>query len=377
MTYNWQLDGWPEFQFDPGVLDDIQLKFLLKSGRSTGQYSGISPEKKDQLLVDILLSEAIKTSAIEGEFLSRVDVMSSLKKNLGIHEEQPKLVKDHRAEGIAKLMVAVRQSWKEPLSETMLFSWHDMLMEGNRYVQSGKWRTGTEPMQVVSGVMGKEVIHFEAPPSAQVPREMSRFISWFNATSPTPSEGEQVGEIAILNPVLRSALVHLYFESIHPFEDGNGRIGRALAEKALHQGVDQQILISLSQVIEADRDLYYEKLKEAQDTLQVANWLKYFGDVVLEAQEKVKELIEFSLKKTWLFDTYRDQLNERQLKALKRMLDEGLEGFEGGMNAKKYMSLTGASKATATRDLQQLRDLGIFLAEGGGRSVSYQVALPD
>ncbi len=370
MTYNWQLDGWPEFQFDLGVLDDIQLKFLLKSGSSTGQYSGISPEKKDQLLVDILLSEAIKTSAIEGEYLSRVDVMSSLKKNLGIHEEQPKLVKDHRAKGIAKLMVAVRQSWQEPLSEAMLFSWHDMLMEGNRYVQSGKWRTGAEPMQVVSGAMGKEVVHFEAPPSSRVPEEMTRFIAWYNATAPGEAQ-------AILNPVLRAALVHLYFESIHPFEDGNGRIGRALAEKALHQGVDQPILISLSQVIEADRDLYYEKLKEAQDTLQVANWLKYFGDVVLEAQEKVKELIEFSLKKTWLFDTYRDQLNERQLKSLKRMLDEGLEGFEGGMNAKKYMSLTGASKATATRDLQQLRDLGIFLAEGGGRSVSYQVALPD
>jgi Fic family protein len=369
MSYNWHQKDWPEFQFTPGLIEDIQLKFLLKSGKSNGQYAGIPSEKKDQLLVDILLSEAIKTSEIEGEFLSRVDVMSSLKKNLGIHEEQPRLVKDLRAKGIAKLMVAVRQTWKDLLSNTMLFSWHEMLMEGNRYIQAGNWRSGAEPMQVVSGAMGKEVVHFEAPPSDRVPKEMNRFIIWFNATAPE-------GEKPIRNPILRSALVHLYFESIHPFEDGNGRIGRALAEKALHQGVGQPILISLSQVIEADRNLYYEQLKQAQRTLQVDQWLVYFAGVVLQAQEKVEELIEFSLQKTRLFDTYRIELNERELKALNRMLEEGPGGFEGGMNAKKYMSLTGASKATATRDLQHLRDLGIFAPEGGGRSVRYQVNFP-
>lgn len=368
MSYNWQQEGWPEFKFTPGIIEDVQLKFLLKSGKSSGRYSGIMEEKKDQLLVDILLSEAIKTSEIEGEFLSRVDVMSSLKKNLGIHEEQPRLVKDHRAKGIAKLMVAVRQSWKAPLSEMMLFSWHEMLMEGNRYIQPGKWRTGTEPMQVVSGALGKEIVHFEAPPSAQIREEMNRFIAWFNATNPE-------GEKAILNPILRSALVHLYFESIHPFEDGNGRIGRALAEKVLHQGVDQPILISLSQVIESKRQDYYDQLKQAQRSLHVDVWLLYFADVVMKAQEKVEELIEFSLQKTKLFDSFSEEMNERELKALNRMLDEGPDGFEGGMNAKKYISLTGASKATATRDLQHLRDLGILVAEGGGRSVRYQVKL--
>lgn len=368
MSYNWQQKGWPEFQFTPGLIDDIQLKFLLKSGKSNGQYAGIPAEKKDQLLVDILLSEAIKTSEIEGEFLSRVDVMSSLKKNLGIHEEQPRLVKDHRAKGIAKLMVAVRQSWQNPLSDSMLFSWHEMLMEGNRYIQAGKWRSGAEPMQVVSGTLGKEVVHFEAPPSDQIPKEMDRFIAWFNATAPG-------GTNPILNPILRSALVHLYFESVHPFEDGNGRIGRALAEKALHQGVDQPILISLSQVIEADRNQYYEQLKKAQSTLHVDEWLIYFADVALKAQEKVEELIEFSFQKTRFFDTYSQELNERELKALNRMLEEGPDGFDGGMNAKKYMSLTGASKATATRDLQHLRDLGIFIPKGGGRSMRYEVNL--
>ncbi|MDP2039808.1 MAG: Fic family protein [Algoriphagus sp.] len=368
MSYNWQQKGWPEFQFSPGILDGFQVKFLLKSGKVSGQFAGISEDQKEQYLVETLLSEAIKTSAIEGEFLSRVDVMSSLKKNLGIHEEQPRLVKDHRAKGIAKLMVAVRQTWKAPLSDTMLFSWHEMLMEGNRYVQAGAWRKGSEPMQVVSGALGKEIVHFEAPPSEQVPDEMNRFIAWFNATNPE-------GEKAIRNPILRAALVHLYFESIHPFEDGNGRIGRVLAEKALHQGLDQPILISLSQVIEANRQLYYDKLKQEQRSLQVDDWLLYFANVVMKAQEKVEELIEFSLQKTRFFDSYSNELNEREMKALNRMLDEGPDGFEGGMNAKKYSSLTGASKATATRDLQHLRGLGIFLAEGGGRSVRYQVKL--
>lgn len=368
MSYNWQQESWPEFEFTPGIIEDIQLKFLLKSGKSSGRFSGITEEKKDQLLVDILLSEAIKTSEIEGEFLSRVDVISSLKKNLGIHEEQPRLVKDHRAKGVAKLMVAVRQTWKEPLSDTMLFAWHTMLMEGNRYIQAGEWRKGSEPMQVVSGTLGKEIVHFEAPPSERVKEEMNQFIAWFNTTAPG-------GVNAILNPILRSALVHLYFESIHPFEDGNGRIGRALAEKVLHQGIDQPILISLSQVIEAKRQLYYDQLKQAQSSLQVDSWLLYFSNVVMKAQEKVEELIEFSLQKTKLFDFFSKELNERELKALNRMLDEGPGEFEGGMNAKKYISLTGASKATATRDLQHMRDLGILVAEGGGRSVRYHVNL--
>jgi Fic family protein len=197
---------------------------------------------------------------------------------------------------------------------------------------------------------------------------MNRFIAWFNATNPE-------GEKAIRNPILRAALVHLYFESIHPFEDGNGRIGRALAEKALHQGLDQPILISLSQVIEAKRQLYYDQLKKAQRSLKADSWLLYFGDVVMKAQEKVEELIDFSLQKTKLFDSFGKELNEREVKALNRMLEEGPDGFEGGINAKKYMSITGASKATATRDLQHLRDLGILVPEGGGRSVRYQVKL--
>lgn len=368
MSYNWQQKGWPDFQFSPGILDEFQVKFLLKSGKVSGQFAWISEDQKEQYLVEMLLSEAIKTSAIEGEFLSREDVMSSLKKNLGIHEDQPKFVKDHRAKGIAKLMVEVRKSWSEALTQAKLFAWHDMLMEGNRYVNAGTWRTGTEPMQVVSGALGKEVVHFEAPPAVNMTAEMNRFFDWFNQTAPG-------GAKVILNPILRAAITHLYFESIHPFEDGNGRIGRALAEKALHQGLGQPILISLSSVIEAKKQNYYDGLKAAQQSLQIDSWLLYFAEVVMKAQENAEQLIEFSLQKAKFFDRFKTQLNDRELKAVNRMLDEGPDGFKGGMNAKKYMSLTGASKATATRDLQNMRDLGVLVAEGRGRSVCYQLNL--
>ena len=162
MKYNWQHKDWSQFRFTRGLADDIIVKFLMKYGKATGQFAAIPTEKKNQLLVDILLSEAIKTYEIEGEFLSRVDVISSLKKNFGIHEEQPRLVKDHRAKGIARPMGTMRNSWQEELDDSMLFTWHEMLMEGNRYIQAGKWSSGTEPMQLVSGSIGKYILHFKA-----------------------------------------------------------------------------------------------------------------------------------------------------------------------------------------------------------------------
>ncbi len=197
---------------------------------------------------------------------------------------------------------------------------------------------------------------------------MARFIQWFNDTAPD-------GPKAIRKAAVRSALVHIYFESIHPFEDGNGRIGRALSEKVLSQGLGQPALLSLSRAIEAKRHDYYEALKEGQQSNDVALWVTWFVNIALEAQIQAEELIEFTLKKTRLFDRWKDDLNERQNQILRRMLEEGPDGFEGGMSAKKYMAITGASKATATRDLQDLADKGVFVPTGGGRSTHYKVNL--
>jgi Fic family protein len=310
------------------------------------------------------VAEAMKTSAIEGELLSRRDLMSSIRNNLGMGGETP--TGDKRAEGAAALMVDVRNSFEAPISEEKLFAWHQMIMAGSRRIAVGQWRTHAEPMQVVSGPVGKEQVHFEAPPSSSVPGEMKRFIEWFNETGPD-------GKKAMKKAAVRSAVAHLYFESIHPFQDGNGRIGRALSEKALSQGLGRPALLSLSRAIEANRKHYYQALQQGQQSNEITPWVTWFVGVTLEAQIQAEEQIDFTLKKTKLFDRFRDQLNERQLSILRRMLEEGPQGFEGGMSAKKYISMTGASKATATRDLQDLADKGVFVPFGGGRSTRYKV----
>ncbi len=183
------------------------------------------------------------------------------------------------------------------------------------------------------------------------------------------------GENEINKPAVRSAIAHLYFESIHPFEDGNGRIGRAISEKALSQGVRRPVLLSLSKAIEANKKKYYEALQIAQRSNEITDWICYFVNMTIDAQNKAENQIEFTLKKTKFFDYFESQLNERQLKVIRRMLEEGVKGFEGGMNTKKYISISHTSKATATRDLQDLVEKTIFIPSGGGRSTSYTINL--
>jgi Fic family protein len=197
---------------------------------------------------------------------------------------------------------------------------------------------------------------------------MQAYINWFNATAPN-------GKKPIHNAVVRAAIAHLYFESIHPFEDGNGRIGRAIAEKVLSQGNNRPILLSLSYAIEKNKNEYYTQLQKGQQKNEITKWIKYFVNTVIEAQGFAAKQIEFTLKKVAFLDKYKAQLNERQHKAVKRMLEEGIDDFEGGMNATKYGSLNKISKATATRDLQELYSLGVFKIFGGGRSTSYSLNL--
>lgn len=366
MPYNWQQPDWPHFRYDLSGVENVLFAFAEKTGRVGGLLKGLTADAQIETSIEMMVVEAIKTSAIEGELLSRKDVMSSIRNNLGLVSESPD--GDKRAAGAAALMIDVRNSFSAPLSEEMLLSWHRMIMQGHRHIAAGRWRTHVEPMQVVSGPIGHERVHFEAPPSSQVPEEMQRYIQWFNDTAPG-------GKQEIRKATVRSAIAHLYFESIHPFEDGNGRIGRALSEKALSQGLARPALLSLSRVIEARRKEYYDALKEGQQSNEITSWMTWFIDVALEAQIQAVEQIDFTLKKAKLFDRFRDQLNARQLQILRRMLDEGPKGFEGGMSAKKYMSITGASKATTTRDLQDLADKGVFVPTGGGRSTHYTINL--
>ncbi|MDI3466684.1 MAG: Fic family protein [Nitrospira sp.] len=366
MSYNWQLNDWPAFHYELSDLEDTLLSFAERTGHISGLAKGLSAEEQTEAAIELMTTEALKTSAIEGELLSRRDVLSSIRRNLGLTKEA--LTGDKRAIGVATLMTDVRQSFAAPLSQKKLFEWHRMIMAGHRYIQSGRWRTHAEQMEVISGPVGHETVHFEAPPSSIVPHEMARFIEWFNDTGPD-------GTRHIKKAVVRSAVAHLYFESIHPFEDGNGRIGRALSEKALSQGLGQPALLSLSRVIEAKRNDYYDALQQGQLTNEITSWITWFAKIALEAQVQAEEHIDFTLRKTRLFDRFRGRLNERQTQILRRMLEEGPKGFEGGMSAKKYMSITGAPKATATRDLQDLAKKGIFAPTGSGRSTHYQINL--
>ncbi len=367
MLYNWQIQDWPNFTYNFEEIQPLIVLFAHETGEVNGIIQGLPDQLQQETVLQLMLTEAIKTSEIEGEYVSREDVMSSIRNNFGWNET-PVHIKDQQAAGVAQLMVEVRKSFSEPLSTDMLKQWHKLLMANASHIKAGEWRQGTAPMQIVSGAYGKEVVHFEAPPSAAVPKQIENFITWFNHVD-FKTEGN------VAQGVLKSAIAHLYFESVHPFEDGNGRIGRAIAEKALSQSLKKPVMLSLSKTIEKNKKIYYEELKKAQRTLEITGWLKYFATVIVEAQADARLMVQFTLKKARYFDQYKKQLNERQLKVIHKMLDKGAEGFAGGMTAKKYITITGTSKATATRDLQYLYEIGALVAEGLGRSVRYQLSI--
>ena len=365
MYYNWQQESWPTFEYNLSDFEAMALSFREFEGQSVGILGGLTEGQKEESLITLLVKEAIKTSVIEGEIISRVDVISSIKKNWG-YATPSFTIKDKRSEGIAELLVKSRTEFAADLTVGMLFDWHKLLMKSNLKINIGQWRSHSEPMQVVSGNVGQEKIHFEATPSGVVHGEMMQFINWFNDSKPT-------GKAAISNPVVRSAIAHLYFESIHPFEDGNGRIGRVIAEKALSQGLNRPILLSLSSTIEADKKSYYQALQKGQKSNQINDWIGYFGNIILKSQLTFTQSVAYSIKKARFFDTHKTQLNERQLKVVGRMLEENENEFIGGMNATKYQAIAKTSKATATRDLQDLVQKQILVSKDGGRSTNYQI----
>jgi Fic family protein len=368
MQYNWQQPDWPHFSYELDALQPELLAFVTSFGKVDGIRLGLLPSQQWDAVIDQMISEAMRTSAIEGEFLNRNDVYSSICNNLGIYQKSL-AVKDKRAKGIVEMIVAARKTFSEPLAEEMLFSWHRMLLQHEiARIQTGRWRSGSKPMQVISGSAGKVKVHFEAPPSEQVQHEMNQFISWFNQTAPN-------GSAPMDHAPIRAAIAHLYFESIHPFEDGNGRIGRVIAEKALAQSLGKPVLLSLSSVIEPQKKKYYAAIMQAQNTNHITQWLKYFVSVINDAQTKALHTLEFTIKKARFLQIHKSNLSERQLEVINKMLDAGINGFAGGITATKYMSICRTSKATATRDLQALAGMNALVVLGGGRSTSYQLNL--
>ncbi|MGH9533537.1 MAG: Fic family protein [Terriglobales bacterium] len=367
MTWNWQQRDWPSFRWDAARLESAEKQFLVSGGMFVGTVRHLGKEERDQLAVEALSTEAVTTSEIEGEILDRESVQSSLRRQLGLGADERRVRPAER--GIAEMMVDLYQSFAEPLTEEMVFRWHRMVMSGSRNLRDiGKYRTGAEPMQVVSGPVGEARVHFQAPPSSRVPSEMHRFLSWFGRTGPESDDQ--------LPAITRAGIAHLYFESIHPFEDGNGRIGRAIAEKALAQSLSQPTLRTLAASILARRKNYYEALEAANKENEITRWLAWFAGPAIEAQRRTIALVEFLIDKTKLLDRLRGQLNERQEKALLRMFREGPVGFRGGLSAEKYLRITGASPATTTRDLADLVSKGALLRDGERRYARYHLSVP-
>jgi Fic family protein len=376
MTWNWQLPDWPNFSWDEARLRQAEARFLVGTGMFVGMVKHLPQSDREELTVESISSEAVTSSEIEGEILDRASVQSSIRRQLG-------LAADHRRirpaeEGVAEMMVDMYRSFAEPLSDEMLFSWHGMLFkERGRLGDVGSYRTGADAMEIVSGPIHEPRVHFEAPPSARVPKEMARFIAWFNHTSvnrtsvnrTAPRRGDP------LPALTRAGIAHLYFESIHPFEDGNGRIGRGIAEKALAQCFGHPTLTALAATILARRKTYYAALEAANKSNEVTAWLSWFAGIAIEAQRRTTAQVEFLIEKTRLVDGLRGQLNGRQEKAVLRMLREGPEGFKGGLSAGNYASITGASAATATRDLAGLVEKGALFRTGERRHARYHIAI--
>jgi Fic family protein len=366
MTWNWQQDGWPAFTYEREALSQHETRFLHEAGIVHGAIKHLAGENKTRLMIDLISTEAVTTSEIEGAMLNRDSVQSSLRRNFGLETDNRRI--PAAEQGIAAMMTDLYRHYDSPLSEKQLFAWHGMLAQGRKDLTCiGAYRAGADPMQVVSGPIGTPKIHFEAPPSKAMKTEMNRFFTWFNNTSPSGSQ--------TLPALTRAGIAHLYFVSVHPFEDGNGRIGRALSEKALSQCLGQPTLIALSHTICKNRSAYYQALETNNKHLEITQWLVYFAQTVLEAQRYTQRFIDFLIEKTKLYDRLRGQLNPRQEKVLARMFREGLEGFTGGLSAENYLKITNTSRATATRDLQDLVEKGVFHKTGELKHTRYWLSM--
>jgi Fic family protein len=366
MLWNWQLSDWPHFAFDRAQLAGPEARFLKSAGVIVGSIHHLDGVTRQGLVVELISQEMVDSSAIEGEVLDRASLQSSIARQLGFAADKRR--SSPAEAGAAELMVDLHRRYAEPLTDQILFDWHTMLMNGRRDIADvGTYRTHADPMQIVSGALHAPRVHFEAPPSDRVPGEMARFVAWFNESAPKGG--------APLPAVTRAAIAHLWFETIHPFEDGNGRLGRAIAEKALAQSLEAPTLTALAATINRHKKAYYAELHRASQTNQIDAWTVWFADMVLEAQTRTIDRVRFLIEKTRLLDRLRGQINTRQEKALIRMIAEGPDGFIGGLSAHNYRTITDTTTATATRDLAELVELGALTRTGERRYARYTLTI--
>lgn len=365
MTYSHELPDWPDYRWNRDRLAEPLAAVSRHQGRLIGHMEALGFQLRQEAVLTTLTNDIITTSEIEGERLDAGQVRSSLARRLGM-DIAGLVPADRNVEGIVEMMLDATRNYEQPLTSERLFAWHASLFptgrSGMTKIVVGAWRDDAAgPMQVVSGAMGQERVHFEAPAAPRLGKEMEIFLGFFNKDDR-------------MDPVLKAALAHLWFVTIHPFEDGNGRVARAIADMQLARSEGSpQRFYSMSTQIREERKAYYDILKASQHgTMDVTPWMEWFlaclGRAIADAQDTLSNV----LAKARFWETLRGTpLNERQRMMLNRMLD----GFEGKLTTAKWATIAKCSHDTALRDIQDLITRGILVQNAGGsRSTSYSLA---
>lgn len=370
LHYFWQSEQWPQYRWRAEDLLEPLAKLRKAQGRVLGLVANLGFDEGLRASALALEEDAIQTAAIEGERLDREKVRSSIALRLGLPQSSLPPA-DRAVDGLVEVLLDATRQYDQPLDEKRLCAWHAALFptgrSGLQSVTVGAWRTAA--MQIVSGPFGKQKVHFEAPPPECLPNEMKTYFAWWKDSRGT------------MDGMIRAALAQLYFVTIHPFGDGNGRLGRALSDLALAQdeGTGQRFY-SLSAQVMKERQEYYSVLERTQkNDGDCTDWLLWFFGCLARAIEGTEQLLANVLLKARFWNKHADaSLSERQIKVLNRLLDAGPGGFEGGLTTRKYMSLTKTSRATAWREIDDLLKQGLLAPRsGGGRSTAYDIDWPQ
>ncbi|PCJ19603.1 MAG: cell filamentation protein Fic [Candidatus Cloacimonadota bacterium] len=365
----WTGRNYPYFTYNQKYLDKIILEVKYNQGILNGIYTGINSKNIQQASLNLLTLEALDTSAIEGNILNRDSVRSSIAKKLGI-DSLNKDVSTIHTDGLIDILLDASNNYNKEFTLQRLFGWHNALFptgySSHTKINVAQFR-GEEEMQVVSGLHGQENVHYIAPPRKQLDTEMAIYLEWLNDNTDLS--------------IIKAGIAHLWFVIIHPLDDGNGRVARAISDMLLARELNQTTkLFSISSAIKDDKINYYKILESStnQNSLDITLWLEWLLNTLLQALKNSRKSIQYILDKTSFWDFHKDTiLNERQLKLLNKLLDMGIDNFKGNINTRKYASITKTSKTTASRELKDLLNKNcIIQCEGtSGRNISYEVLL--
>lgn len=365
-TYVYQYTDWPQFYWDNEVILPLLSEVRHLQGRLIGKMETLGFTLRSEAVLETITNDVLKTSEIEGENLRHDQVRSSIARKLGL--EIAGLVKsDRNVDGVVEMMLDATQKFNKPLSNDRLFCWHSSLFPAGRSgmykIVVGKWRDdSTGPMQVVSGAMGREKVHFQAPAAKVLNKEITAFVKWFNSTK-------------VMDPVLKASTAHLWFVTLHPFDDGNGRIARALTDMLLARADGHnQRFYSMSSQIRLERNKYYNMLEKTQKgDMDITNWHLWFLDCLYKALKASDKLLAGVLAKSTFWEKHKvTALNDRQ----RLMLNKAMDGFEGRLTSSKWAKITKCSSDTALRDIQDLVTKKVLKKDSaGGRSTSYEVRM--